>query len=133
MALFGPQIAGLYLGGRSASDLDVIVLAALFLKVGAAFQIFDALQVVGVMCLRGLKDTRVPMILAASAYWLIGTPTSLLLAFVFHMKGLGHLDRPCHRARGGGCPDVHAFRSAHPRSRDQIACVTAASAPLCEH
>jgi len=89
MAIFGPQIAGLYLGGRSASDLDVIVLAALFLKVGAAFQIFDALQVVGVMCLRGLKDARVPMILAAGAYWLIGTPTSLLLAFVFHTKGLG--------------------------------------------
>lgn len=89
MALFGPEIAGLYLGGRSASDLDVIVLAALFLKVGAAFQIFDALQVVGVMCLRGLKDARVPMILAAGAYWLIGTPTSLLLAFVFHLKGLG--------------------------------------------
>ena len=89
MAVFGRQIAGLYLGGRSASDRDVILLAALFLKVGAAFQIFDALQVVGVMCLRGLKDARVPMILAAGAYWLIGTPTSLLLAFVFHMRGLG--------------------------------------------
>lgn len=89
MALCGPEIAGLYLGGRSASDLNVIALAALFLKVGAAFQIFDALQVVGVMCLRGLKDARVPMILAAGAYWLVGTPTSLLLAFVFHLKGLG--------------------------------------------
>ena len=89
MALFGPQIAGLYLGGRSASDLAVIVLASLFLKVGAAFQVFDALQVVGVMCLRGLKDARVPMILAGGAYWLVGTPTALLLAFPFHLAGLG--------------------------------------------
>lgn len=89
MALFGRAIAGLYLGGRTQSDLDVIVLAALFLKVAAAFQVFDALQVVGVMSLRGLKDARTPMILAAGAYWLIGTPTSLLLAFTFNMKGLG--------------------------------------------
>ena len=89
MALFGRSIAGLYLGGRTQSDLDVIVLAALFLKVGAAFQVFDALQVVGVMSLRGLKDARTPMILAAGAYWLIGTPMSLLLAFTFHMKGFG--------------------------------------------
>lgn len=89
MALFGSAIAGLYLGGRAQSDLDVILLAALFLKVAAAFQICDALQVVGVMSLRGLKDARIPMILAAGAYWLIGTPTSLVLAFVFHMQGLG--------------------------------------------
>jgi MATE family multidrug resistance protein len=89
MALFGRAIAGLYLGGRTQSDLDVIVLAALFLKVAAAFQVFDALQVVGVMSLRGLKDARMPMILAAGAYWLVGTPTSLLLALTFHMKGLG--------------------------------------------
>jgi MATE family multidrug resistance protein len=89
MAIFGTTIAGLYLGGRAQSDLDVIVLAALFLKVAAAFQVFDALQVVGVMSLRGLKDARTPMILAAGAYWLIGTPMSLLLAFTFHMKGLG--------------------------------------------
>jgi MATE family multidrug resistance protein len=89
MALFGRPIAGLYLGGRTQSDLDVIVLAALFLKVAAAFQVFDALQVVGVMSLRGLKDARTPMILAAGAYWLIGTPTSLLLAFTFNMNGLG--------------------------------------------
>ena len=89
MALFGADIAGLYLGGRTASDLSVIVSAAVFLKVGAAFQIFDALQVVGVMCLRGLKDARVPMLLAAGAYWFVGVPTSLLFAFVFHLDGLG--------------------------------------------
>ncbi len=89
MALGGRQIAGLYLGGRGADDLAVIALAAVFLKVAAAFQVFDALQVVGAQSLRGLKDARVPMLLAAGSYWLVGAPACLLLGLGRHMRGLG--------------------------------------------
>ena len=89
MALFGASIAGLYLGGRSGDDRAVITLAALFLKVAAAFQVFDALQVVAAQSLRGLKDARVPMILAAACYWLVGAPMCLLLGLALHMRGLG--------------------------------------------
>ena len=38
----------------------------------AAFQIFDGAQVVGAGMLRGLHDTRVPMIFALLGYWLFG-------------------------------------------------------------
>ena len=89
MAVFGGQIAGLYLGGRSTADLEVIALSALFLKVAAAFQLFDSLQVVGVLSLRGLKDARMPMILAAGAYWLIGAPACVALGLGLHLQGLG--------------------------------------------
>ncbi len=90
MALFGRQIASLYFGGAaSRGDGDVIALAATFLKVAAAFQVFDAVQVVGGLALRGLKDARMPMILAGGAYWLIGAPSCLILAFSFHLGGLG--------------------------------------------
>ncbi|MEO9213316.1 MAG: MATE family efflux transporter, partial [Caulobacteraceae bacterium] len=58
MVVFARQIAGLYLGGRAADDMAVIVLAAVFLKVAGAFQVFDALQVVAAQSLRGLKDAR---------------------------------------------------------------------------
>jgi MATE family multidrug resistance protein len=89
MALWGAPIAGLYVGGRAAQDLEVIAMAALFLKVAAAFQVFDALQVVAGQSLRGLKDARAPMFIAGGAYWLAGAPTCLILAFGFGLKGLG--------------------------------------------
>lgn len=89
MALLGAQIAGLYVGGRAPQDLAVIATAAVFLKVAAAFQVFDALQVVAAQSLRGLKDARAPMYIAGGSYWLAGAPVCLLLAFTFGMKGLG--------------------------------------------
>ena len=89
MALFGPEIAGLYFSGRSAADLQVIGVASTFLKVAAAFQVFDALQVVGAMSLRGMKDARAPMILAGASYWLGGAPMCILLGLGLHMGGFG--------------------------------------------
>jgi len=89
LVLLGRPIAGLYIGGRAPADLAVIAMTAMFLKVAAAFQIFDALQVVAAQSLRGLKDARAPMLIAGAGYWLIGAPASLLLGLVFHMRGLG--------------------------------------------
>lgn len=89
MAFGGETIAGLYISGRTPADLQVIAYAALFLKVAAAFQLFDALQVVGALSLRGLKDARWPMILAGGAYWLAGAPVCVLLAIGLNMGGLG--------------------------------------------
>jgi multidrug resistance protein, MATE family len=39
--------------------------------------------------LRGVQDTRVPMVIAAFSYWLIGIPTSYFLAFGFGLGGAG--------------------------------------------
>lgn len=89
MALLGAPIASLYVGGRAADDLAVIATAALFLKVAAAFQVFDALQVVTAQSLRGLKDAHAPMFIAGGAYWLIGAPVCLALAFPAGLKGFG--------------------------------------------
>lgn len=89
MALLGSPIASLYVGGRTAQDLAVIAMAALFLKVAAAFQVFDALQVVCAQSLRGLKDARAPMYIAGGSYWLVGAPACLLLAFPLGLKGFG--------------------------------------------
>ncbi len=89
MFLNGEGIAGLYIAGRDEQSLQVIALAALFLKVAAAFQLVDALQVVGAMALRGLKDARMPMLLAGGAYWLAGAPVCILLGVYLKMEGLG--------------------------------------------
>ncbi|HTK79101.1 MAG TPA: MATE family efflux transporter [Rhizomicrobium sp.] len=82
------EIASLWLSD-SPSALQVIALAVVFLHVAAAFQIVDGIQVIAALSLRGLKDARAPMWIAGASYWLAGAPVSLILAYTFHMKGLG--------------------------------------------
>ena len=86
--LFPRQIASLYFAD-DARNADVIALAVVFLRVAAAFQIFDGLQVVGALTLRGLKDAHMPMWIAGLSYWLGGFPVCLWLAFGRHMQGFG--------------------------------------------
>jgi MATE family multidrug resistance protein len=89
LVLWGRQISSLYVGGRMAQDIAVIAMTALFLKVAAAFQVFDALQVVAAQSLRGLKDAHAPMFIAGGSYWLVGAPACLLFAFTFGLSGFG--------------------------------------------
>ena len=66
--LFGNQfIVGIYTG-----DMAVASLAATLLLFAAAFQFPDGVQVISAGALRGLGDTRVPMLLTAFAYWGVG-------------------------------------------------------------
>ncbi|MDQ3495181.1 MAG: MATE family efflux transporter [Pseudomonadota bacterium] len=60
--------------GIYTRDLAVSSLAAALLLYAAAFQLPDGIQVLSAGALRGLRDTRVPMFLAALAYWGIGMP-----------------------------------------------------------
>ena len=60
--------------GLFTADAAVAALAASLLLFAAAFQFPDGVQVLSAGALRGLKDTRVPMLLAAFAYWGIGMP-----------------------------------------------------------
>ena len=55
-------------------DAAVATLAATLLLYAAAFQFPDGVQVLSAGALRGLKDTRRPMLLAALAYWGLGMP-----------------------------------------------------------
>lgn len=85
---FPREIASLWVADPVA-DAKVIALAVVFLHVAAAFQVFDGMQVVAALSLRGLKDARMPMWIAAGSYWLVGAPVGLWLAFSLGMKGLG--------------------------------------------
>ena len=89
LAVWPRAIASLYFDAHAPGAAEVIVLAVVYLRVAAAFQIFDALQVVGALCLRGLKDARAPLIIAGASYWLVGAPISIALGMGLHMQGLG--------------------------------------------
>jgi multidrug resistance protein, MATE family len=72
---FGNEaIAGLY-----TTDTVVVALAASLLLYAAVFQFPDGLQVLSAGALRGLKDTRVTLLLAATAYWGVGMPLGAVL------------------------------------------------------
>lgn len=57
--------------------------------VAALFQLADAGQAMAMGLLRGVHDTRQPMIIAAVAYWLIGLPAGYRLGFTPGMGGTG--------------------------------------------
>jgi MATE family multidrug resistance protein len=63
------------------SDAGVIAIAVTLLPIAGVFQVFDGMQAVGAGVLRGLGDTRVPLIAMIAGYWLIGVPVSVILAF----------------------------------------------------
>ena len=63
------------------TDSTVIALAATLIPIAGVFQIFDGLQVVSIGILRGVGDTRTPLIVNLLGFWLLGLPVSLWLAF----------------------------------------------------
>jgi multidrug resistance protein, MATE family len=71
---FRHQIPFLFLGGDEAVHAGTARLCATLLLVGASFFVADAVQGVAAGVLRGLNDTRVPMLFAAVSFWLIGFP-----------------------------------------------------------
>jgi multidrug resistance protein, MATE family len=89
LALFPHQIASLYFAADNAANADVLALTAQFLQIAAAFQIFDGIQVVSSLCLRGLKDARMPMWITGAAYWLVGFPLCLGLGVGLNWQGIG--------------------------------------------
>ena len=71
------------------ANARVIELGVSFLAVAAAFQIVDGAQVVGAGMLRGLHDTRVPMLFALFGYWVAGLGVGVWLAFARGWQGVG--------------------------------------------
>ncbi len=71
------------------ANAPTIGLAVSFLKVAAAFQLVDGAQVIGAGMLRGLHDTRWPLIFALVGYWGIGLGIGSWLAFGADWKGVG--------------------------------------------
>jgi MATE family multidrug resistance protein len=83
LLLLAPRpIAGLYLAPGS----QAAVLGVTLLRIAGVFQIVDGIQVTAAGALRGLKDTRVPMLLAGLGYWGIGFWTGHHFAIT---QGLG--------------------------------------------
>lgn len=64
-----------------SDDAPVIAATQLLLPIAGVFQIFDGMQVVAAGALRGVGDTRAPMVLNLVGFWVLGLPVSLALGF----------------------------------------------------
>ena len=70
------ELAGLYTNQASA-----LAVAVLLLPLAGFFQVFDGVQVVAAGVLRGLGDTRTPMLVHLFGFWFVGVPLGYWLAF----------------------------------------------------
>jgi MATE family multidrug resistance protein len=80
MLLVPREIAGVF------TDVPAVAtLGASLLTLAGLFQFADGTQVIAMAALRGLQDTRVPMVLAMLSYWLVGIPLGAVFAFFAHL------------------------------------------------
>ncbi len=68
--------------GRFTTDPAVVATGLSLLGIAACFQLFDGLQGVTTGALRGVGDTRTPMLCNLLAHWCLGLPVGTALAFV---------------------------------------------------
>ena len=74
------------LAGVYTRDAQVLAVAAALIPLAGVFQLFDGLQVVSIGVLRGVGDTRTPMLVNAVGYWVVGLPLGSWLGIG---RGLG--------------------------------------------
>ena len=80
----GRPIARIY-----SPESDVVNAGATLLMVAAIFQLFDGLQVVATGALRGVGNTRTPMVANLLGYWAIGLPLGAILCFKLRLGAVG--------------------------------------------
>ncbi|MFV0644803.1 MAG: MATE family efflux transporter [Sphingomonadaceae bacterium] len=79
----------IYIDPGLAANAAMVGFALAYLQVAAAFQLVDGLQAVAAGALRGLQDTRIPMMIAIFSYWIPGMGISVWLGFYTPLSGVG--------------------------------------------
>ncbi|MEO0544532.1 MAG: MATE family efflux transporter [Pseudomonadota bacterium] len=82
-------LISLFLDETNPDALQVLAFATPLLFVAACFQLTDTAQAIGAANLRGIQDTKVPMLIAMCAYWPIGLVSAYILGFWAGLGGLG--------------------------------------------
>lgn len=81
--LFPGQIVGVFLDTTDPANAGAMLIAVALAPYAAAFQLFDGMLLVIANALRGLRDTRSPLWIAAAGYWLVGIGAGYLLCFPY--------------------------------------------------
>lgn len=89
MIMIPKPLIAIYVDPWDPKNAVLVGFALQYIVIAAAFQLFDGMQAVAAGALRGLQDTRVPMWIAAFAYWVPGIGTALALGFYTPLEGVG--------------------------------------------
>lgn len=87
--IFPKQLISLYIDVGNPKNTEVVFLATAMFRVAALSQILDGVQATAAGALRGLKDTRIPMLLSFLSFWGIGLAIGYLLGFHLGLGGVG--------------------------------------------
>ncbi len=89
MLLFPVQILGLFVSNDDPQRAGLMAVGVQLLAMAALFHFADAMQVIALGLLRGVQDTKTPMLIASVSYWVIGIPCSYVLGFVLDFGATG--------------------------------------------
>ena len=89
MIMIPKPLIAIYVDPWDPKNAVLVGFALQYIVIAAAFQLFDGMQAVAAGALRGLQDTRIPMWIAAFAYWVPGIGTALALGFYTPLEGVG--------------------------------------------
>ena len=78
-----------FLAVDAPANAATVAIAVALLRIAAIFQVFDASQATLANMLRGLHDSRWPLIIALVGYWGIGAPIGVALGFATPLGGVG--------------------------------------------
>ena len=78
-------LTGFYLNPSDPRAPAIVALAASLMVYAGLFQLVDAMQAIALGLLRGVQDTRIPMLLAVVSYWLVGLPAGWAFAYPLGM------------------------------------------------
>ncbi len=87
--LFPEQLLGGFIDPQEPQREVILAAGVSLLYVAALFQFVDGAQIMALGLLRGVQDTRGPMVIAAISYWVIGVPSGYVLGFVLGFGGEG--------------------------------------------
>ncbi len=88
--LLAPELLlRIYIDPAAPANAAMAIFAVKFMTVAAAFQLVDGIQAVAAGALRGLQDTRVPMLIAIFSYWVPGFGVAVWLGFWTPLAGTG--------------------------------------------
>lgn len=87
--VFPEQIVSIYLDVNNPKNQDILELAIALLSIAAIFQLFDGIQVTAAGALRGIKDTKVPMVIGIFSYGAIGLGSGYVLGMVLGWESVG--------------------------------------------
>ena len=87
--LFPAPLLGFFLAPDDPDRIVIIATGVALLGMAALFQVVDGAQIMALGLLRGVKDSRAPMLIATLSYWGVGAPCAYVFGFVLGWEGPG--------------------------------------------